>query len=149
MLLRVNPFKISNNNDHLSKQQQSISQPNRTQRKLLLQRQWFLANDKNYLDHPTNMKRLTKEINRVNKEYTSLLQYEDPLHDSFKRLVTPSLYSSNSFSSTSSSPSSSSSTTTSSSSSSFSSNSFSVISNNISPAIRSHHKLLLNKLQQQ
>ncbi|KAI9307948.1 acyl CoA binding protein-domain-containing protein [Cunninghamella echinulata] len=124
-----------------------ISQPNRTQRKLSLQRQWFLANDKNYLDHPTNMKRLTKEINRVNKEYTYLLQYEDPLHDSFKRLVTPNLYSPISFSSIPSS--SSSSTTTSSSSSSFSSTSFSVIPNNISPAIRSRHKLLLNKLQQQ
>lgn len=59
---------------------------NRTQHKLQLQRQSFLANDKDYLNHPKNMKRLTKELDRINKEYKCLRQYHDPLSESFKRL---------------------------------------------------------------
>ena len=43
-------------------------------------------NDKDYLNHPKNMKRLTKELDRINKEYKCLRQYHDPLSESFKRL---------------------------------------------------------------
>ncbi|CAO3614223.1 unnamed protein product [Mucor hiemalis] len=59
---------------------------NRTQHKLQLQRLSFLTNDKNYLDHPKNMKRLTKELDRVNREYRCVRRYEDPVSESFKRL---------------------------------------------------------------
>lgn len=59
----------------------------RTQQKLQLQRLFFLTNDKNYLDHPQNMKRLTKELERVNREYHNVRRYEDPIKESFKRLV--------------------------------------------------------------
>ncbi|KAI8333217.1 hypothetical protein BD560DRAFT_415014 [Blakeslea trispora] len=59
----------------------------RTQHKLQLQRMSFLANDKNYLDHPQNMRRLTKEIDRVNREYRNVRQFEDPLKASFERVA--------------------------------------------------------------
>lgn len=58
----------------------------RTQHKLQLQRLSFLTNDKNYLDHPKNMKRLTKELDRVNREYRCVRRFEDPVQESFKRL---------------------------------------------------------------
>ncbi|KAI8062717.1 hypothetical protein BC940DRAFT_308206 [Gongronella butleri] len=78
----------------LQQQQQhhttSHDAPNRTQRKLWLQRQSFLADDKNCLDHPANMKRLTKEMERVNREYHCLRHFQDPLLESLRRLVTPS-----------------------------------------------------------
>ncbi|KAI9279199.1 hypothetical protein BC943DRAFT_340566 [Umbelopsis sp. AD052] len=41
----------------------------RTQQKLLLQRQHFLADDENNLAHPRNQLRLTKEMEHVNREY--------------------------------------------------------------------------------
>ncbi|ORX59689.1 hypothetical protein DM01DRAFT_1333147 [Hesseltinella vesiculosa] len=63
--------------------------PTRTQHKLLLQRQSFLADDKHHVDHPANMKRLTKEIDRVNREYRCLRMYEDPLVESFLRVMSP------------------------------------------------------------
>ncbi|OBZ89504.1 hypothetical protein A0J61_02438 [Choanephora cucurbitarum] len=59
----------------------------RTQHKLQLQRMSFLANDKNYLDHPQNMRRLTKEIDRVNREYRNVRQFEDPLKASLERIT--------------------------------------------------------------
>jgi hypothetical protein len=58
----------------------------RTQHKLQLQRLSFLTNDKDYIDHPANMKRLTKELDRVNREYRSVRRYQDPLMESLKRL---------------------------------------------------------------
>ncbi|KAI7890626.1 uncharacterized protein EV154DRAFT_511035, partial [Mucor mucedo] len=72
----------------------------RTQHKMMLQRQSFLADDKNYLDHPENMRRLTKELDRVNKEYRFVKQYQDPLALSLQRVTNatssnscpPSLY---------------------------------------------------------
>lgn len=67
-------------------QQQLTPSSSRTQHKLQLQRLSFLTNDKNYLDHPKNMKRLTKELDRVNREYRCVRRYEDPVTESFKRL---------------------------------------------------------------
>ncbi|KAI8972765.1 hypothetical protein BDB01DRAFT_854418 [Pilobolus umbonatus] len=60
----------------------------RTQHKLMLQRQSFLADDKNYLDHPDNMRKLTKELERVNREYRCVRQFEDPLALSIQRVTT-------------------------------------------------------------
>lgn len=62
----------------------------RTQHKMMLQRQSFLADDKNYLDHPENMRRLTKELDRVNKEYRFVKQYQDPLALSLQRVTNAS-----------------------------------------------------------
>ncbi|KAI8075929.1 uncharacterized protein B0P05DRAFT_588346 [Gilbertella persicaria] len=59
----------------------------RTQHKLMLQRQSFLADDKNYIDHPQNMRKLTKELDRVNKEYRHLKQFQDPLLLSLRRVT--------------------------------------------------------------
>ncbi|KAI7876404.1 hypothetical protein K492DRAFT_172594 [Lichtheimia hyalospora FSU 10163] len=75
-----------------SQQQQPMS---RTQQKLMLQRQCFLADDKNYLDHPTNMRRLTKELDRVNREYRYIRHFEDPLAASFRRVAAAVASSSN------------------------------------------------------
>ncbi|CAO3631501.1 unnamed protein product [Mucor fragilis] len=72
---------------HQQQQQQQQSELSRTQHKMQLQRLSFLTNDKNYLDHPQNMKRLTKELDRVNREYRNVRRYEDPVKESFKRLV--------------------------------------------------------------
>ncbi|KAI9275143.1 hypothetical protein EDC94DRAFT_592225 [Helicostylum pulchrum] len=58
----------------------------RTQHKLQLQRLFVLTNDKNYLDHPKNMRRLTKELDRVNREYRCVRRFEDPVQESFRRL---------------------------------------------------------------
>lgn len=83
----------------------SHTELSRTQHKLQLQRLSFLTNDKNYLDHPQNMKRLTKELDRVNREYRNVRRYQDPVKESFKRLVDQHqkrLYSSESSSSISS-----------------------------------------------
>jgi hypothetical protein len=71
-------------------QKNNVSEWSRTQQKLMLQRQSFLADDKNYLEHPDNMRRLTKELDRVNREYRCLRQFEDPLALSFKRLTAQS-----------------------------------------------------------
>lgn len=62
----------------------------RTQHKMMLQRQSFLADDKNYLDHPENMRRLTKELDRVNREYRFVKQYQDPLALSLQRVTNTS-----------------------------------------------------------
>lgn len=59
----------------------------RTKYKLQLQRMSFLTNDKNYLDHPQNMRRLTKELDRVDREYRNVRCYEDPVKQSFHRLL--------------------------------------------------------------
>lgn len=75
------------NNLKQQQQQQQQTELSRTQHKLQLQRLSFLTNDKNYLDHPQNMKRLTKELDRVNREYRNVRRYEDPVKESFKRLV--------------------------------------------------------------
>ncbi|ORZ02789.1 hypothetical protein BCR43DRAFT_500776 [Syncephalastrum racemosum] len=86
----------------LHPQQHQTSQPpvmSRTQHKLMLQRQSFLADDKDYLEHPNNMRRLTKELDRVNREYRFVRHFEDPLAESFRRVASssppPNLYMNN------------------------------------------------------
>lgn len=59
----------------------------RTQHKLLLQRQYVFAADRNYLAHPTNMLRLTKEMDRVNREYHQVRKFEDPMKESLRRVA--------------------------------------------------------------
>ncbi|KAI8967023.1 hypothetical protein BDF20DRAFT_347836 [Mycotypha africana] len=59
----------------------------RTQCKLQLQRLSYLTNDKDYLDHPQNMRRLTKELDRIDKEYRNVRRFEDPMRASLKRLT--------------------------------------------------------------
>ncbi|KAI8378818.1 hypothetical protein EDC96DRAFT_493284 [Choanephora cucurbitarum] len=59
----------------------------RTQHKLMLQRQSFLADDRNYLEHPDNMRKLTRELDRVNREYRHLKQFQDPFVLSLKRVI--------------------------------------------------------------
>ncbi|KAH8554328.1 hypothetical protein BGW37DRAFT_484323 [Umbelopsis sp. PMI_123] len=59
----------------------------RTQHKLLLQRQHVFASDKNYLAHPANMLRLTKEMDRVNREYHQVRKFEDPMTASLRRVA--------------------------------------------------------------
>ncbi|KAG9296182.1 hypothetical protein G9A89_014774 [Geosiphon pyriformis] len=58
----------------------------RTQQKLLLQRQHFLADDENFLIHPRNQLRLTKVIERINREQSSVLLYRDPMLESLQRV---------------------------------------------------------------
>lgn len=74
---------ITNEEDNKKLQQQQ----SRTQHKMMLQRQSFLADDKNYLDHPDNMRRLTKELERVNREYRCLKQFQDPFALSVQRVL--------------------------------------------------------------
>jgi hypothetical protein len=74
------PSSQTNNNN-------KSAEISRTQHKLMLQRQSFLADDKNYLDHPDNMRRLTKELDRVNREYRYVKQYQDPFALSLKRVM--------------------------------------------------------------
>lgn len=118
-LLRSLPStQITTCNVHAHKECNVVSRQkpveiSRTQHKLMLQRQSFLADDKNYLDHPDNMRRLTKELDRVNREYKCLKQYQDPFVLSLKRVMQQQLDSPPSLimspiSSASSSPSSSS-----------------------------------------
>ncbi|KAI9320610.1 hypothetical protein BX666DRAFT_1213569 [Dichotomocladium elegans] len=59
----------------------------RTQQKLLLQRQHCLVDDENNLAHPRNMLRLTREIERVGKEYRCVRQYCDPMVESLRRCL--------------------------------------------------------------
>jgi TORC1 subunit TCO89 len=59
----------------------------RTQQKLLLQRQHFLADDENNLAHPRNQLRLTKEMEHVNREYLYVRRYQDPMTESLIRCM--------------------------------------------------------------
>ncbi|KAI8584440.1 hypothetical protein K450DRAFT_216433 [Umbelopsis ramanniana AG] len=59
----------------------------RTQQKLLLQRQHFLADDENNLAHPRNQLRLTKEMEHVNREYMYVRRYQDPMSESLIRCM--------------------------------------------------------------
>ncbi|ORY05657.1 hypothetical protein K493DRAFT_310905 [Basidiobolus meristosporus CBS 931.73] len=59
----------------------------RTQHKLMVQRQHFLAEDEKSLLHPKNQIRLTREMERINREYASLKLFEDPLTDSLSRTM--------------------------------------------------------------
>ncbi|KAL0087997.1 hypothetical protein J3Q64DRAFT_1315154 [Phycomyces blakesleeanus] len=57
----------------------------RTQQKLMLQRQHTLVDDENNLAHPRNMIRLTRELERMGREYRCVRRYQDPMMDSLKR----------------------------------------------------------------
>ncbi|KAI8393274.1 uncharacterized protein BYT42DRAFT_610 [Radiomyces spectabilis] len=78
------PGPTQTNPVHAAKTQQV--ELSRTQHKLMLQRQSFLADDKNHLNHPANMRRLTKELDRVNREYQCVRHFEDPMVESLKRV---------------------------------------------------------------
>ncbi|KAK9763163.1 hypothetical protein K7432_010409 [Basidiobolus ranarum] len=67
-----------------SKQTPNLS---RTQHKLMVQRQHFLAEDEKSLLHPKNQIRLSREMERINREYTSLQMFEDPLTESLSRTM--------------------------------------------------------------
>ncbi|CAI2164199.1 14033_t:CDS:2 [Funneliformis geosporum] len=54
--------------------------------KLFLQRQHFLADDENYLIHPRNQLRLTKVIERINREHAAILLCRDPIIESLQRV---------------------------------------------------------------
>ncbi|RIA94365.1 hypothetical protein C1645_818072 [Glomus cerebriforme] len=58
----------------------------RTQQKILLQRQHFLADDENYLVHPRNQLRLTKVIERINREHAAISLYREPIIESLQRV---------------------------------------------------------------
>ncbi|KAI7874170.1 hypothetical protein K492DRAFT_174757 [Lichtheimia hyalospora FSU 10163] len=59
----------------------------RTQQKLLLQRQHCLVDDENNLGHPKNMRRLTRELERVGREYQCVRRYHDPMTESLQRCL--------------------------------------------------------------
>lgn len=59
----------------------------RTQQKLLLQRQHCLVDDENNLGHPKNMRRLTRELERVGREYQCVRRYHDPMMESLQRCL--------------------------------------------------------------
>ncbi|CAO3699805.1 unnamed protein product [Rhizopus stolonifer] len=57
----------------------------RTQQKLLLQREQSSIQDENSPSHPKNMIRLTREIEKMGKEYRCVRKYQDPMMDSLMR----------------------------------------------------------------
>lgn len=57
----------------------------RTQQKLLLQREQSLIHDENNIAHPKNMIRLTREMEKMGKEYRWVRKYQDPMMESLKR----------------------------------------------------------------
>ncbi|KAI7904248.1 uncharacterized protein BX663DRAFT_559955 [Cokeromyces recurvatus] len=73
------------NNEELINRLSSINN-GCTQQNLVFQKQSSLVGDKNSLNHPKNVLQLTNEINRVNREYKSLKQYQDPLKLSMQRV---------------------------------------------------------------
>lgn len=81
----------------IEKKQQSMSnvgsaaiaqQPSgmtRTQQKILLQREQSLVHDENNIAHPKNMIRLTREMEKMGKEYRCVRKFRDPMMESLKR----------------------------------------------------------------
>lgn len=57
----------------------------RTQQKLLLQREQSLIHDENNIAHPKNMIRLTREMEKMGKEYRCVRKYQDPMMESLMR----------------------------------------------------------------
>ncbi|KAL9546760.1 hypothetical protein MBANPS3_006506 [Mucor bainieri] len=57
----------------------------RTQQKLLLQREQSLIHDENNIAHPKNMIRLTREMEKMGKEYRCVRKYQDPMMESLVR----------------------------------------------------------------
>ncbi|KAK9765974.1 hypothetical protein K7432_005294 [Basidiobolus ranarum] len=81
------PSRSKDSSDSSITSQNQGSPLTRTQQKLLLQRQHFLAGDANYLQHPKNQLRLTKETERIQREFIGVQQFENPLTDSLKRVM--------------------------------------------------------------
>ncbi|KAF7732079.1 hypothetical protein EC973_006334 [Apophysomyces ossiformis] len=78
----------------------------RTQQKLMLQREHTFVDDENNLAHPRNMIRLTRELERMGREYQCVKRFRDPMVESLMRCMDQRKSSSSS--SSSSTPSSSS-----------------------------------------
>lgn len=57
----------------------------RTQQKILLQREQSLVHDENNIAHPKNMIRLTREMEKMGKEYRCVRKFRDPMMESLKR----------------------------------------------------------------
>ncbi|CAO3612957.1 unnamed protein product [Mucor hiemalis] len=57
----------------------------RTQQKILLQREQSLVHDENNIAHPKNMIRLTREMEKMGKEYRCVRKFQDPMMESLKR----------------------------------------------------------------
>ncbi|KAI8884859.1 hypothetical protein K501DRAFT_284666 [Backusella circina FSU 941] len=57
----------------------------RTQQKLMLQREQTLVSDENSVSHPKNMLRLTREMEKIGREYRCVKRYEDPMMASLMR----------------------------------------------------------------
>jgi hypothetical protein len=75
----------SNSLGSLHLQRYSSSTISRTQQKLELQRQHCLADDENYLTHPRNQLKLTKVMERINREHAAIRMYRDPIAESMSR----------------------------------------------------------------
>ncbi|CAG8687451.1 13490_t:CDS:1, partial [Racocetra persica] len=58
----------------------------RTQQKINLQRDSFLADDENYIIHPHNQRRLTRAIERINREHVAISLYRNPMIESLQRV---------------------------------------------------------------
>ncbi|KAG2235880.1 hypothetical protein INT48_008183 [Thamnidium elegans] len=63
----------------------------RTQQKLLLQREQTLIHDENHIAHPKNMIRLTREMEKMGKEYRCVRKYQDPMMDILPQTSIPHL----------------------------------------------------------
>jgi hypothetical protein len=93
-ITKKKPFLKSQFVDHKTKVVSNVAsaaiaqQPSgmtRTQQKLLLQREQSLIHDENNIAHPKNMIRLTREMEKMGKEYRCVRKYQDPMMDSLIR----------------------------------------------------------------
>ncbi|CAG8596192.1 3730_t:CDS:1 [Paraglomus brasilianum] len=75
-------------NSHVHGYRSLSATMSRTQQKLMLMRQHFLADDENYLNHPRNQVKLTKVMERINREYDSITMFRDPVIESLQRVFT-------------------------------------------------------------
>ncbi|CAG8583943.1 5899_t:CDS:2 [Paraglomus occultum] len=75
-------------NSHVHGYRSLSATMSRTQQKLMLMRQHFLADDENYLNHPRNQVKLTKVMERINREHDSITMFRDPVIESLQRVFT-------------------------------------------------------------
>ncbi|KAI9295605.1 hypothetical protein K502DRAFT_364877 [Neoconidiobolus thromboides FSU 785] len=59
----------------------------RTQAKLMLQRQHSYNEDESSLNHPQNQIKLSKELDKINREFLWLRKYHNPVQDSLTRVM--------------------------------------------------------------
>ena len=85
--LPIHPSDGSSNS-HVHGYRSLSATMSRTQQKLMLMRQHFLADDENYLNHPRNQVKLTKVMERINREYDSITMFRDPVIESLQRVFT-------------------------------------------------------------